>query len=272
MFSASVLLTATLFTAAPVAGQAVTTGSISGTVVDQQGGALPGAVVLATHVPTGTGYQTVTQADGRFAVLNIRVGPYNVKVTMSGFKDEEQKDVIVGLGEDQTVSFKLELAAVTQTVTVTGETPPIDTLRAGTAANISEKAKDSLPTISRSLADIVRSNPLVQPDRQHVGRTIANSVVAVAGTTFRYNSLQIDGAVEQRLVRPERSAGVPGGATGTQPISLDAIQEIQLVVSPYDVRQGGFSGGGINAITKSGSNAYHGTRVLLRPEPGLGRQ
>ncbi len=256
--AASLLLTAALLTAAPAAGQAVTTGSISGTVVDQQAGALPGAVVLATNTQTGTTFQAVTQTDGRYTMLNVRVGSYNVKATMSGFKDEEQKDLVIGLGQNQTVNFKLSLAAVTQNVTVTGEAPPIDTMRAGTAANISETMKNALPTISRGLADIVRVNPLFN-SIGGTGGDSAQSVVLVAGTTFRYNSLQIDGASNNDLFGLNGSAGIPGGNTGTQPISLDAIQEIQLVVSPYDVRQGGFSGGGINVVTKSGTNALHGT-------------
>jgi hypothetical protein len=255
-------LLAALAVTAPAAGQSITTANIAGSVVDQQGGALPGATIVALHTPTGTSYQAVTQADGRFSILNVRVGPYSIKVTMPGFKDQELQDVTVTLGEDRTVAIKMTIASVAESVTVTAEAPPIDTAKAGAAYNISNEVKESLPTINRSINDIVRSNPMFVMTGSGAGAD-ANSIVSVAGTTFRYNSLQIDGAVNNDLFGLNGSAGVPGGNTGTQPISLDAIQEIQLVVSPYDVRQGGFSGGGVNAITKSGSNDFHGTAFFF---------
>src|SRR6478609_6494408 len=104
---------------------------------------------------------------------------------------------------------------------------------------------------------VARINPLFNSGGGAAGD--GASVISVAGASFRYNSLQIDGALNNDLFGLAGSAGTPGGAMETQPIAFDAIQEIQLVVSPYDVRQGGFSGGGINAITKSGSNTFHGT-------------
>ena len=168
------------------------------------------------------------------------------------------------------MDFRLQLAAVTETVEVVGHAVVIDSSVAGTGGNVSNAVKEVLPTITRSIADIVRVSPLF--NSQGSGAGDGASVVSVAGTSFRYNALQIDGAANNDLFGLAGSAGAPGGAAETQPISLDAIQEIQLVVSPYDVRQGGFAGGGINAITKSGTNALHGTGVLLRPQPGLGRQ
>ena len=253
--SFSLMLGLTLAVAVPAAGQTVTTGVISGGVADPQGGMLPGATVVAVHVPTGTTYETVTQADGRFQVLNVRSGgPYTVSVTMSGFRKEEVTGIMVNLGEERAVNFGPKLESVTETVTVTGAAPAIDTMRAGTSANISAEIKENLPTISRSLIDVVRINPYFN------AITTNNTVtaVSVAGRNARYNSIQIDGAVNNDLFGLAES-GTPGGQTDTQPISFDAIAQIQLVVSPYDVRQGGFSGGGINAVTKSGSNQYSGT-------------
>ena len=201
----------------------------------------------------------------------MRVGSYTVKAALSGFKDKEEKGVVVGLGEDKAVDFKLQLAAMAETVTVTAELPPIDVTRAGTAANISNDVKEALPTISRSLNDIARINPMFVGQGAARGRSGARSM-SVAGNSYRYNSIQIDGAVNNDLFGLAGSAGAPGGAAETQPISLDAIQEMQLVVSPYDVRQGGFSGGGINAVTKSGIERLPRHGVLLRPQPELGRQ
>ena len=239
-----------------VAGaQTVTTGTISGTVQDQQGGRLPGATVSAVHVATGTAYQAVTQTDGYFSILNVRVGTYNVKVTLSGFKESEQSNIIVALGEERVLSFPLEIAAVAETVTVVADTAPINLAQAGTGGNISNEIKEVLPTITRTLQDLVRMNVYFNPN----GFNEDTPNMAVAGRSQRYNSLQIDGAVNNDLFGLASSGGVPGGVTGTAPISLDAIEEIQLVVSPYDIRQSGFSGGGINAITKTGTNQLRGT-------------
>ena len=256
-WSLAIAVCLALLASGPAAAQTVTTGNITGTVTDAQGGVLPGATVVATHTATGTTYEGVTGTDGRFSILNVRVGDYTVAVAMSGFKDQKQEKVGVQLGAEQTVDFKLALATVTETVDVVGTSPVIDLSRAGTADNISNEVKENLPTISRSLTDIVRISPLFNAQGGSAGD--GATVVAVAGNSFRYNSLQIDGAVNNDLFGLASSAGAPGGTAETQPISLDAIQEIQLVVSPYDVRQGGFSGGGINAITKSGTNTLHGT-------------
>ncbi|GMV22753.1 MAG: hypothetical protein AMXMBFR57_27020 [Acidimicrobiia bacterium] len=251
----SLVLGLALAGAVPAAGQTVTTGVISGAVVDPQGGVLPGATVVAVHVPTGTTYEGVTQADGRYALLNVRAGgPYTVTVTMSGFRKDEKTGIQVNLGEERAVSFELKLESVSETVTVTAEAAAIDTMRAGTSANISSEIKESLPTITRGLIDVVRVNPYFN------AITTNNTVtaVSVAGRNARYNSIQIDGAVNNDLFGLAET-GTPGGQTDTQPVSFDAIAQIQLVVSPYDVRQGGFSGGGINAITKSGTNQLSGT-------------
>lgn len=251
----SLVLCAALAITVPASAQTVTTGALSGQVVDAQGGALPGAIVVAVHRPTGRKYEGVTMGDGKFILQNVQVGgPYTVTVTMPGFRKGEENNVLVNLGEERTVPFKLELESVAETVTVSAVATAIDVTRAGTAANISNMVKEVMPTISRSLIDIVRTNPYFN------AITTNNTVtaVSVAGRNARYNSIQIDGAVNNDLFGLAET-GTPGGQTDTQPISLDAIAQIQLVVSPYDVRQGGFSGGGINAVTKSGSNQFSGT-------------
>jgi hypothetical protein len=240
--------------AASASAQTVTTGSLAGVITDAQGGVLPGATVTAIHTPTGTSYEAVTDGDGRYTILNVRVGPYTVSAVMSGFKREDTPNVAVGLGEQKSVDFKLQLETLTETVEVTGVSSVIDSSRAGTADNISQAAVENLPTISRNIVDIARTSPYFNP----TGLNEDPMALSVAGRNNRYNNVQIDGAVFNDLFGLAAS-GTPGGQTETQPISLDAIQELQLVVSPYDVRQGGFSGGGINAITRSGSNSLHGT-------------
>lgn len=240
--------------AVSAAAQTVTTGSIAGVITDAQGGVLPGVTVTAVHTPTGTSYEAVSAADGRYSILNVRVGPYTIAADMSGFKAEKQENVNVALGEQKAADFKLQLATVTETVDVVAQSPVIDSSRAGTADNISAQAVQNLPTISRSIVDIARTSPYFNP----TGLNEDPLALSVAGRNNRYNNVQIDGAVYNDVFGLAAS-GTPGGQTESQPISLDAIQELQLVVSPYDVRQGGFSGGGINAITKSGTNNLRGT-------------
>ena len=160
-------------------------------------------------------------------------------------------NVTVALGENRSVDLKLTLAALSENVTVTAETQVIDTARAGTAANIPTAAIENLPTIQRNIFDVARTSPFFN-EQTFGSASTGGLALSVAGRNNRYNSMQIDGAVNNDLFGLA-ATGTPGGQTGTQPISYDALQEIQLVVAPYDVRQGGFSGGGINAITKSGA-------------------
>lgn len=248
----------------PAFAQAVTTGTLSGTVTDQQGGILPGVSIAAVHEPTGTEYTSVTDTDGRFQIPNVRVGgPYSVTASLSSFLDQRLENVNVALGEDHPLEFKLALAALTETVTVVGQAA-FTTTQAGTSANVAQGAIETLPTIQRSITDMARLSPFFNQTQSDNG----DSFLSVAGTHNRYNNLQIDGAVNNDLFGLAAS-GTPGGQTGTQPISLDAIQELQLVVSPYDVRQGGFAGGSINAITRSGANQVSGTAYMFARNENL---
>ena len=207
----------------------------------------------------------MTDGEGRFNILNVRVGPYTVAVDDERLQEGEQKDVAVTLGEQRSVDFKLQIETITETVEVVGQSSIIDSSRAGTADNVSTQAIENAADDHRNIVDIARTSPYFNP----AGLNEDPLALSVAGRNNRYNNVQIDGAVNNDVFGLAAS-GTPGGQTEAQPISLDAIQELQLVVSPYDVRQGGFSGGGINAITKSGTNALKGTGLLLRPQPGLG--
>jgi hypothetical protein len=253
VWSLVAVLCAQLLTGVRVDAQAITTGSLTGVVTDAQGGVLPGATVTARHLATGTDYEASTDTEGRYTILNARVGAYQVKVMMPSFK-EEQREVSVTLGEQRTMDFKLQVGGLTETVNVSGQASVIDTARAGTADNVSTHTIENLPTIQRSLTDIARTSAYFSPS----GLNEDPLAISVAGRNNRYNNIQIDGAVNNDVFGLSAS-GTPGGQTEAQPISLDAIQELQLVVSPYDVRQGGFAGGGINAITRSGSNRFTGT-------------
>ncbi len=244
-------------TAAPAAhAQGVTSGAISGRVTDSQGGALPGATVAAVHAPTGTRYAVVTRPDGSYLIAAVRVGgPYTTSASLEGFTTQEKTELSVSLGQELQVDFTLDIGAIDETVTVVGD---LDTLfsstRTGNASNVSLQEIESLPTIGRGFEDFARTNPFMTTAQINQG----SSAVSVAGRNTRYNSIQIDGAVNNDLFGLA-DTGTPGGQADTTPISLDAIQEFELVVADYDVRQGGFSGGGINAITRSGSNAWKGS-------------
>jgi len=250
------LATILLACAQPTYGQDVTTGSLTGVVHDQQGGVLPGVSITAIHTPTGATYEGVTQGDGAFTLLNVRVGgPYTITATLSGFRDEQQGDITVNLGQSTAVQMTMQVANVTETVVVTAIASSVFTgTNSGTSGNIEQGVIEHLPTIQRSLTDFARANPFFAPSNTNAN---SGTVLSVAGRSGRYNNLQIDGAVNNDLFGIADSA-LPGGLANTEPISLAAIEELQLVVSPYDVRQGNFSGGGINAITKSGTNALRG--------------
>jgi hypothetical protein len=235
----------------------VTTGSIGGVVTDQSGGVLPGATVTAVFGPTGAKYTAVTDTKGRYDMLNVSVGgPYTITVAMSGFKNDTRSQVNVALGTLLDVPFKLQVAAMTETVEVVSERSIISSSATGAASNVSQEAVQSMPTISRGLEDFARMNPYFVSAGG--GQGDGASALSVAGRNSKYNNVQIDGAVNNDLFGLADS-GTPGGQTETQPISLDAVQELQLVVSPADVRQGGFAGGGLNAVTKSGTNTFRGT-------------
>ena len=236
--------------------QGVTTGAVRGVVEDPNGDPLPGVTVQAVLETTGTQYTTVTDGAGRFSILNMKPGgPYRVTASLQGFQDQAKTDVYVSLGETISVPFELKLEAVEAEVVVVSEaTPLISPTRMGAASNVSVAQIESLPTIDRGLQDFARTNPLIAiiPDGDEA------STISVMGRNSRYNNVQIDGAVNNDVFGLA-DTGVPGGQAETQPISLDAIQELQLVIAPFDVRQSGFSGGGINAITRSGTNSLRGS-------------
>jgi len=247
--------------------QGATTGNIMGTVTSKDdGSALPGATVEALHQPTGTKYRAITRADGGFSMLNVRVGgPYTLSVTLQGFEPATKGDFTVRLGEDLDLAFQLSLTAFTEELVVYAEPSSIfSPFHTGATANVGQTALESLPTMSRSFEDYARTSVYFNPVALNEGA----AAIAVAGRNNRYNNIQIDGAVNNDLFGLA-AQGTPGGQAETLPVSLDAIQELQLLVSPYDVRQGGFSGGGINAITKTGANQFHGSGFYFTRDDGM---
>jgi outer membrane receptor for ferrienterochelin and colicin len=239
----------------------VTTGTIAGVVTSMNdGSALPGVTVEAIHTPTGTRYDTVSGPNGRYMIPNARIGgPYKITASLEGFKSTTIS-VQVNLGQTTEVPVKMALATVAESITVTA-TPDeiINPGHTGSASSVSTKQIETLPTVNRTLQDFARTNPYFVADAAQSDATILN----VAGRNSRYNNIQIDGAVNNDLFGLA-SQGTPGGQANTQPISIDAIQQLQLGVSPYDVRQGGFTGGTVNAVTRSGSNNFSGSVYATR--------
>ncbi len=255
-----------LGTGAAIRAQNATTGTLGGVVRDAQRGVLPGASVVATHAPTGTRYEAFTRGDGRFDLLNVQVGPYDLEIALGGFGTQALSGVVVALGEATEVPVTLQLAALTETVEVTAEASALfSPSRSGTTAGVETGLIETLPTLERSLQDFARTNPFFVKTNSNADD---ESFLSVAGRSGRYNNIQIDGAVNNDLFGLA-DQGTPGGQANTQPISLDAVSELQLVVAPYDVRQSGFSGGGINVITRSGANRFSGTAYLYNRNEGL---
>ena len=256
-FRHAVLMTALILSVlTPGAFAQVTTGNIAGTVtIAGDGAVLPGVTIDAVHVPTGTRYTGVTNATGRYLIPNARVGgPYEVSASLDGFENKTVSDVEVRLGTTVEAPLELKVASVAEVITVTADAELINPARTGSTSRVSTEQIETLPTVNRSLQDFARTNPYFGVDAQDASSTR----IYVAGRNNRYNTIQIDGAVNNDLFGLA-DTGTPGGQTDTQPISLDAIEELQLVVSPYDVRQGGFTGGGINAVTRSGTNRFEGS-------------
>ncbi|RMD97911.1 MAG: TonB-dependent receptor, partial [Calditrichaeota bacterium] len=243
--------------------QGVTTASIRGIVTDSKGEPLPGANVVAKHLPTGTVFGAATRTDGRFNIANVRVGgPYQITVTFIGYKPATRKNVYLSLGEVQNFKFTLiEEALQLGEVTVVGERNAVfSESHIGTATSVSTEEIERLPTIQRSIQDFARLTPQVVTT--NIGQSDNIGGMTVAGKNNRENNFQVDGAILNDAFGLAASH-TPGGQANLQPISLDAIQEFQVSIAPYDVRQGAFAGGLINAITRSGTNQFKGSAYFF---------
>lgn len=246
------VLAVMLFTAAGFA-QGVTTANLGGKVTDAQGEPLPGANVVAVHTPSGTTYGAATDFDGFYRISNMRVGgPYKVTITYVGYQDFVEENLYLQLGDSKKINVVLsEDANVLDEVVLTAVSDGIfGAGRTGAETNVSRRQVQGLPSISRNIADFARLTPQA--------KISGDAVISVAGQNNRYNAIYIDGAVNNDVFGLAAS-GTNGGQTGVSPISLDAIESFRINVAPFDVRQSGFAGASINAITKSGTNTWEGS-------------
>ncbi|MEO6445034.1 MAG: TonB-dependent receptor [Gemmatimonadaceae bacterium] len=225
--------------------QGVTTGSMTGTVTASNGISVPGATVNALHVPSGSEYQAIVRGDGRFTIPGMRVGgPYTVTARALGFQPKVRENVSLSLGVSVDLGFVLDPTATQlSTVAVTATAGPFSSTRTGAATTVGQNALETLPTISRTIGDFTRLTP------QAVGSSFA-------GQDNRLNNITVDGSFFNNSFG---LSGTPGGRTGVSPIPLDAVEQIQVNIAPFDVRQGNFVGAGVNAVTKSGTNEFSGS-------------
>ncbi|MFV8327392.1 TonB-dependent receptor [Flavobacterium sp. ZS1P14] len=224
-----------------------TTSSIRGGVKSAGNELLPGATILAVHTPSGTKYSALSNADGRFNMLNMRIGgPYKIVVSFIGFKNQEFDDVYLELGKAFGLDVILEdESQKLEEVKVVGAKNKIfQSGRTGAETTIGRRELAVLPSISRSAEDFTRLEP-------------SASGGSFGGRNDQYNNYSLNGAVFNNPFGLD--AATPGGQTGSQPISLDAIDQIQVATAPYDVTLSGFTGASVNAVTKSGTNEFHGT-------------
>ena len=247
MFSMIALLTGGLVRAQE------TTATLNGTVYDSKGAPVPGASVVVKHEPTGYSTGTQSNSKGIFVIPNLKVGgPYTVKISFTGYKEETVSDLNLVLGDNPelNIGLKLNETALTEVVVVGGK-------RAQTTGGttVGRAQLTTLPTLGRSLSDFTRLSP--QSNNNSFG-----------GTNFRYNNITLDGAMNNDAIGFSNSfggvsgggqSGTAGSGTRTNPYSIDVIQEVQVQLAPYDVKLGNFTGGTVNAVTKSGTNDFHGS-------------
>ena len=233
----------------------VTTSSMNGRVADEKGEPVVGAAVVATHEPSGTVYGAIVNQNGQYTINGMRAGgPYKVEVSSVGYNSLLFKDVTLQLAETYNLSATLKESTefLEQVVVIGTAKSKFSNENTGAATNIDNSQIAALPTVSRSITDVTRLSPY------------GGNGMSFAGADGRTANFTVDGAnFNNNFGLSEK---LPGGGS---PISIDAIEEMQVVISPFDVRQTNFIGGGINAITKSGTNTFKGTAYVYHKNENL---
>lgn len=225
----------------------VTTSGMNGKVSGANDETLPGATVVAVHQPSGTQYGTITNNEGRFSIQGMRSGgPYSVEITFVGYNKMSFSDITLSLGESfgLNASLKEESVNVDEVIVMGARPSAFGAQKTGASSNIRSEQMDLIPSLNRSLSDYTKLSPFATGGGSFVGRESYNTNVTVDGANFN-NNFGLSGS---------NMPGVSG-----EPISMDAIEEIQVAVAPFDVRQSNFTGASVNAITKSGTNTVKGS-------------
>lgn len=233
-----------LFITVVIFGQGSTTSSMSGNVVDKNGQPLAGATIVAIHVPSGSQYGALANSDGRFTIQGMRPGgPYTIDITFIGYAKKTVSDITLNLGELFVLNASMEesAAALGEVVVVGARAPIYNSEKNGSSININNRQLNLMPTVSRSINDITRLTP--QANGNQIG-----------GGNYRQNFITVDGAQFNNAFGI--GTNLPGNGS---PISLDAIDQISVNITPFDVRQSGFIGASVNAVTRSGSNEFSGS-------------
>ncbi|MBE6216950.1 MAG: TonB-dependent receptor [Bacteroidales bacterium] len=233
----------------------VTTSSMNGSVTDNAGEPVVGVAVVATHVPSGTVYGGITNENGRYAINGMRSGgPYKVEVSCLGYQTVIYTDVTLQLGDSYALNARMndDKEMLSEALVVGEAASKFAGEKTGAATNISSSQIESLPTVSRSIEDIASLSPY------------GGNGMSFGGSDGRSSNFTVDGANFNNNFG--LNPGLPGGGS---PISIDAIEEVQVVVAPFDVRQSNFIGGGMNAITKSGTNTFKGSAYVYHSNENM---
>ena len=243
-----------LFTAGAVTAQGVTSAAVAGRITDESGAPVPAAQLTLINGSTGQRYAARSRDDGRYSFENVDVGgPYTLGARALGFEPKTGTPFNLQLGQRFVLDFPLKRSAV-QLEAVTIETqsnPLLSSARTGAQSLISDSALRRLPTLNRAFNDFVNTAP-------QIVKTPGGGT-SFTGQNDRFNNIQIDGTVNNDLFALGASNQIPGGGVNARPLSIEAVKEYQVLTAPFDVRQGGFVGGLINAVTKSGTNQFHGS-------------
>jgi hypothetical protein len=236
---AALALPTTLF------AQGVTTSAMSGFVQDQEGAPIAQANVTATHLPTGTTYRALTRTGGAYNIPNMRIGgPYRVVVSFVGFEPKTENDVFLNLAQNRRLDFTIRRQVVEiQELTIAGGRDQVlNADRTGAATYITQEQVEALPSIKRSTRDLTRLDP----------RSDGN--FSFAGRNWLYNNVSLDGSYFNNSFGLDDPA--PGGQSNAEPVPYDAVEQVQVSIAPFDVREGGFTGANVNTVTRSGTNAF----------------
>ncbi len=247
--------------------QGVTSAAVRGRVLDDAGSPVEGAIITLVNKSTGEKFIGRSRAGGLYNIENVAVGgPYTVEARLIGYRPVSRSGINLSLGQALSLDLSMTRAAVTlEAIVVESEQQDVLTSagRTGTAGLVSDSAVSRLPTLNRNFTDFVVTVPQVAELNPGAG-------LSLGGGHRKQNSIQIDGVSDNDLFGLG-STGQPGGQVGAKSITLEAVKEFQVLIAPFDVRQSGFAGGLINAVTKRGTNQYHGSAFWYYQDDALVR-